>query len=66
MPRHESTDCHRPAMLLVHGAWHGPWCWEDLIPVLSDRGWRVHTVELPSSLEPRDRRGRTGTGAGSV
>ncbi|MEZ0357470.1 alpha/beta fold hydrolase [Mycobacterium sp. SA01] len=51
MLRSESADFHRPAMLLIHGAWHGPWCWEDLIPVLSDRGWRAYTVELPSSLE---------------
>lgn len=20
-----------PTLVLVHGAWHGPWCWEGLI-----------------------------------
>lgn len=51
MPRPGTTACHWPALLLIHGAWHGPWCWEDLIPILTGRGWRVHTVDLPSGLE---------------
>lgn len=33
---------------LVHGAWHGAWCWHRLVPELEDRGHRVLTVELPS------------------
>lgn len=51
MPQPETIDIPRPVLLLVHGAWHGPWCWEDLIPILSGQGWRVHTVDLPSGLE---------------
>ncbi|MET4429725.1 alpha/beta fold hydrolase [Mycolicibacterium sp. 624] len=51
MPPPETVACPRPALLLIHGAWHGPWCWEDLIPVLSTRGWRAQTVDLPSGLE---------------
>lgn len=47
----DNHDSLRPALLLVHGAWHGPWCWENLVPIVSDRGWRVHTVDLPSGLE---------------
>ncbi|MFI6095271.1 alpha/beta fold hydrolase [Lentzea sp. NPDC051213] len=38
----------RPALLLVHGAWHGPWCWEPLKALLENDGWRVGTVDLPS------------------
>ncbi|WP_405056496.1 alpha/beta hydrolase [Kribbella sp. NBC_01505] len=38
----------RPALLLVHGAWHGSWCWEPLRALLTDEGWRVETVDLPS------------------
>lgn len=34
--------------LLVHGSWHGPWCWERLQPELEDRGHRVTLVDLPS------------------
>ncbi|MFJ5260469.1 alpha/beta hydrolase [Streptomyces sp. NPDC088387] len=36
-----------PVLLLVHGAWHGPWCWEQLIDELPDVD--VRTVALPSS-----------------
>jgi pimeloyl-ACP methyl ester carboxylesterase len=32
---------------LVHGAYHGSWCWEQLTPVLEARGHRVLTVDLP-------------------
>ncbi|CAM5524986.1 hypothetical protein [Streptomyces canarius] len=33
----------RPQFLLVHGAWHGSWCWRELQDVLADRGWTSHT-----------------------
>lgn len=33
---------------LVHGGWHGPWCWERLTPLLEDRGHDVVVPELPS------------------
>lgn len=34
--------------LLVHGSWHGSWCWELLQPQLERRGHRVTLVDLPS------------------
>ncbi|MEV5177175.1 alpha/beta hydrolase [Streptomyces flaveolus] len=37
----------QPSLLLVHGAWHGPWCWQHLAEHLPDVD--VHTVALPSS-----------------
>lgn len=33
---------------LVHGAWHGAWCWERLIPELEERGHSVIAMDLPS------------------
>jgi len=33
---------------LVHGAYHGSWCWEALTPELEDRGHQVLTLDLPS------------------
>ncbi len=36
-------------ILLVHGAWHGPWCWKDQIPELQKIGYEVETVHLPST-----------------
>jgi pimeloyl-ACP methyl ester carboxylesterase len=32
---------------LVHGAWHGAWCWEPLAGELEARGRRVVAVDLP-------------------
>lgn len=32
--------------VLVHGAWHGAWCWQRVIPLLSAEGHRVHAVTL--------------------
>lgn len=33
--------------LLIHGAWHGAWCWRRLTPVLEGTGHRVITPDLP-------------------
>ncbi len=35
------------SLLLVHGAWHGSWCWAPLRDALGD-DVDVHTVDLPS------------------
>jgi pimeloyl-ACP methyl ester carboxylesterase len=35
--------------VLVHGAWHGAWAWNELLPVLAERGWTARAVDLPSS-----------------
>ena len=32
---------------LIHGAWHGAWCWERLVPELERRGHRAVAVDLP-------------------
>jgi pimeloyl-ACP methyl ester carboxylesterase len=34
--------------VLVHGAWHGSWCWEDVIPRIDAAGIPVVAVDLPS------------------
>ena len=34
--------------MLIHGAWHGAWCWERLVPELESLGHRTLTVDLPS------------------
>jgi pimeloyl-ACP methyl ester carboxylesterase len=33
---------------LVHGAWHGAWCWDGVALELQQRGHKVVAVELPS------------------
>ncbi|WP_433455114.1 alpha/beta hydrolase [Streptomyces sp. CA-142005] len=53
-----SAETNQPAILLVHGAWHGAWCWEKLAPELTALGWRVATVDLPSaSADPENTAG---------
>ncbi|MFY0539440.1 hypothetical protein [Nannocystis pusilla] len=44
--------------VLVHGAWHGAWCWATTARLLMARGHRV----TPLDLLPRRRRDRAGLG----
>jgi pimeloyl-ACP methyl ester carboxylesterase len=37
----------RPAIVLVHGAFHGSWCWERVAPRLAVEGIRVESFNLP-------------------
>ena len=34
-------------IVLIHGAWHGGWCWEKLVPLLEKEGHAVFTPDLP-------------------
>lgn len=33
--------------VLVHGAWHGAWCWERLVPEIERHGHRTIAIDLP-------------------
>jgi pimeloyl-ACP methyl ester carboxylesterase len=33
-------------LLLVHGAWHGAWCWRGAMEDFAERGFEVHAVSL--------------------
>jgi pimeloyl-ACP methyl ester carboxylesterase len=33
-------------VLLIHGGWHGPWCWDAFAHRLSERGHEVRAVRL--------------------
>jgi pimeloyl-ACP methyl ester carboxylesterase len=33
--------------VLIHGAWHGGWCWERVVPALERQGHRVMALDLP-------------------
>ena len=37
-----------PVVILVHGAWHGPWAWQAVIERLTVEGIRSVAVDLPS------------------
>jgi pimeloyl-ACP methyl ester carboxylesterase len=38
---------HGKTYLLVHGAWHGSWCWEKVIPLLKAKGHTAIAIDLP-------------------
>jgi pimeloyl-ACP methyl ester carboxylesterase len=33
--------------VLVHGSWHGAWCWHKIIPLLEQAGHQAIAVDLP-------------------
>ncbi|MGV0919302.1 alpha/beta hydrolase [Empedobacter falsenii] len=35
-----------PVFVLVHGAWHGGWCWSDVSKNLTQKGYKVYTPTL--------------------
>ena len=37
--------------VLVHGAWHGAWCWEKVVPLLEEAGHEVVVPDLPGHGE---------------
>ena len=39
--------------VLVHGAWHGGWCWHKLVPLLEAEGHTVDALDLPGHGEDR-------------
>lgn len=42
-------------ILLVHGAWHGPWCWDGVAERLRRRGHQVEAVRLRGHDDPPGR-----------
>jgi pimeloyl-ACP methyl ester carboxylesterase len=38
---------HGKTYLLVHGAWHGAWCWNKVIPLLQAGGHKAIAIDLP-------------------
>lgn len=46
--------------VLVHGAWHGAWCWDKVVPLLEAEGHSAVAVDLPGhDVKPSDASGMT-------
>jgi pimeloyl-ACP methyl ester carboxylesterase len=45
-PAAASQGREKPAFVLVHGAWHGGWCWKKVAPLLRAAGHDVFTPTL--------------------
>lgn len=39
-------------ILLIHGAWHGGWCWKHVTPLLENAGYTVYAPTLPGHGVP--------------
>jgi pimeloyl-ACP methyl ester carboxylesterase len=39
------------SVLLIHGAWHGAWCWEPVLQRLEDSGIDIAAIDLPGHGE---------------
>jgi len=35
--------------ILIHGAYHGAWCWDKVVPILKDKGHSAIALDLPGS-----------------
>lgn len=44
--KHPREKTHSTPLLLVHGAWHGAWCWENFLPYFAEQGYEVHALSL--------------------
>jgi pimeloyl-ACP methyl ester carboxylesterase len=42
----EDQEMETPVFVLVHGAWHGGWCWQRLAPLLREQGYDVYAPTL--------------------
>ncbi|WP_439519018.1 alpha/beta fold hydrolase [Hydrogenophaga sp.] len=40
------TSARKTAFVLVHGAWHGAWCWQRVLPLLRASDVPAHAVTL--------------------
>jgi pimeloyl-ACP methyl ester carboxylesterase len=41
-------------VVLIHGAWHGAWCWDGVVAALEARGIEADAVELPLTSHADD------------
>ncbi|WP_264373548.1 hypothetical protein [Paenibacillus psychroresistens] len=32
-------------LVLVHGSWHGAWCWNKIVPLMENAGHKVATFD---------------------
>jgi pimeloyl-ACP methyl ester carboxylesterase len=48
----DAAVSERATVMLVHGAWHGSWCWDEVRGHLADAGIGTVAVDLPSVAAP--------------
>ncbi len=54
----EIPEKNQPALVFVHGAWHGAWCWQEhFIPFFTKNGYECYTFDLPNHGTQKDQKG---------
>ncbi|MBL4868726.1 MAG: alpha/beta fold hydrolase [Pseudomonadales bacterium] len=42
-----SQPSQHPPLVLIHGGWHGAWCWKgNFLEYFAENGWDVHAISL--------------------
>lgn len=44
---HAVSTGGKPTFVFVHGAWHGGWCWSEVVRLLAEQGYGSVAVDLP-------------------
>src|SRR6202790_1992432 len=47
----DKKEASMATFVLVHGAWHGGWCWQKVIPFLEAAGHEVYAPTLTGLAE---------------
>ena len=47
MATQSSAQSSSPSFILVHGGWHGAWCWHKVVPLMKEKGLNVLAIDLP-------------------
>jgi pimeloyl-ACP methyl ester carboxylesterase len=55
--REPERRLHQTPILLLHGAWHGAWCWEYWLEHFALLGYQVHAFSLPGHGASSRRKG---------
>jgi pimeloyl-ACP methyl ester carboxylesterase len=44
-----SAQQDKKTLILIHGAWHGAWCWDKVTPLLIAKNYNVIAMDLPGN-----------------
>ena len=55
--KHPQEKTHATPLLLVHGAWHGAWSWENFLPYFAEEGYEVHAFSFRGHGNSEGRQG---------
>jgi len=54
----ESIRNDSPALVFIHGAWHGAWCWQEhFLPFFTKNGYECYAFDLPNHGADKNQKG---------